>query len=80
MYLETIRDFLGWCTLINLGLLVVITVSLLLFHKKVGRLHARMFGFDASLVPLECYRFIAYYKMAVLIFNLAPYLALRIMG
>lgn len=80
MYLEPLRDFLGWCTLINLGLLVIITVSPLLFRKKVGRLHARMFGFDPSLAPLECYHFIAYYKMAVLIFNLAPYLALRIMG
>jgi hypothetical protein len=80
MYLEPFRDFLGWCTLINFGVLILMTVSLLLFRKKISGLHARMFGFSESQAPIEFYRFIAYYKMAVLIFNLVPYLALRVMA
>lgn len=80
MNLEPLRDFLGWCTLINFGVLILMTVSLLLFRKKISGLHARMFGFNESLVPIEFYRFIAYYKMTVLVFNLVPYLALRVMA
>lgn len=80
MNIETIRDFLGWCTLINFGVLLLMTTSLMLLRPMISRLHARMFGFNESLLPLEFYRFIAYYKMAVIIFNLVPYLALRVMA
>ncbi len=80
MTIETFRDFLGWCTLINFGILIVMTLALGLLRGKISTLHARMFGFNASLLPLEFYRFIAYYKMAVLIFNIVPYLALRVMA
>lgn len=80
MNVETFRDFLGWCTAINFGVLILMTLSIGLLRHKIGRLHSRMFGFDESHLPLEFYRFIAYYKMAVLIFNLVPYLALRVMA
>jgi hypothetical protein len=80
MNIETIRDFLGWCTLINFGVLILMTVSLVLLRPTITRLHARMFGFSETALPLEFYRFIAYYKIAVLIFNLVPYLALRVMA
>lgn len=80
MNIESIHDFLGWCTLINFGMLLLMTVSFVLLRSKISRLHARMFGFNESLLPLEFYRFIAYYKMAVLLFNLVPYLALRVMA
>lgn len=80
MNIETIRDFLGWCTLINIGVLLLMTVSLISMRPMISRLHARMFGFSESLLPMEFYRFIGYYKMAVLILNLVPYLALRVMA
>ncbi len=80
MTLETIRDFLGWSTLIHFGVLLVMTVSFGLLRGKISRLHSRIFGLDEALIPLEFYRFIAYYKMAVLIFSLVPYLALRVMA
>ncbi len=41
---------------------------------------ARWFGSSESVLSIEFYRFLAYYKMAVLLLNLVPYLALRIVG
>jgi len=50
MSMELIRGALGWCTLINWGLL------------------------------LWWWLFIAFFKIAIFLFNLVPYLALRIVG
>lgn len=80
MNFETLRDFLGWCTLLNFGLLLLMTFALMGCRRPVARLHARWFGFSESVLSIEFYRFLAHYKMAVLLFNLVPYLALRIVG
>lgn len=87
MSTETIRDFLGWCTLINFGFLILMTLAYCFQRNRIAKLHGLMFGFDVfrygesrARVGLELYRFIAYYKLAILIFNLVPYLALSIVA
>ena len=44
MNLETLREFLGWCTVINFGILLLSTAGILGARKAVARLHGRMFG------------------------------------
>ena len=80
MNIETIREFLAWCTLINLGLMIFTAIMLLALQGPISRLHARMLDLDETFVRQSYFRYLANYKIAFLIFNLVPYLALRIMA
>ena len=80
MNIETIREFLGWCTVINFGLMALVVVKLLLVRDWASRVHAKMFGFDEGSVREAYFQFVAYYKIAIIVFNLVPYIALTIMS
>lgn len=72
------REFLGWCVLINFGILGLSTISLVLFKEKVAHLHAKTFGVSSSDVKNHYFTYLANYKIVVIVFNLVPYLALLI--
>ena len=80
MNTETVREFLGWCTVINAGLLVFSSIMIVSCRKWIAGIHGRMFGLDEVEVSRAYFRYLANFKIAVLIFNLVPYIALRIMG
>lgn len=71
--------FLGWCTVVNMGILVIATLFLTLFKRVVIRFHSKAFGINASELPTIYFNYLANYKIVVLVFNFAPYLALKIM-
>ncbi|MCB1890551.1 MAG: hypothetical protein KDH20_23305 [Rhodocyclaceae bacterium] len=72
--------FLGWCSLLNLGLYALSAVAVTTFRPLTCRLHARLFGLDEASLPAEYLRFLGNYKILILVFNLVPYAALRLMG
>ncbi len=80
MTIETLTAFLGWCTLINVGLLIFSTLMISLGAKKFSELHAQMFGLEAADLPLAYFKYLGHYKIAILVFNLVPYLALKIIA
>ena len=80
MNIETIREFLGWCTVINFGLMALVLIKLLLIRDWASRVHAKMFGLDDASVREDYFQFVVYYKIAILVFNLVPYIALTIMS
>lgn len=75
-----LANFLGWCTLLNFGLLIFSSLMLVLFLKPVSQLHARLFNLDSADLSIVYFRFLANYKVLIIVFNLVPYLALRIMS
>tara|TARA_R110000850_G_scaffold62777_10_gene142509 strand:- start:1739 stop:2029 length:291 start_codon:yes stop_codon:yes gene_type:complete len=80
MTIELFRDFLGWCTVINSGLLILSSIMLIVMKGAVSSMHARMFGIDEESVKAVYFKYLGYYKLLILVFNLAPYLALRIVA
>lgn len=80
MNIETVRTFLAWCTAMNLGLLVLSALVVGCCQGPIRRLHAKLFGLDDAFLRQSYFRFLANYKIGILIFNLVPYLALRIMA
>ena len=42
------------------------------------KIHRKMFGLSEEVLSKEYFRYLANYKIAIFIFNLVPYLALRI--
>jgi len=80
MNIESIREFLGWCTVINLGIFIVTTIKILAIRDWASKIHAKMFKIDEESVRQIYFQFIAAYKIAIIVFNLAPYIALTLMA
>ena len=80
MTLETVRAVLAWCTVINLGLFIWWFLFFALAHDWMYRLHGRGFKITVEKFDSLHYAGMALFKMAILLFNLVPYLAMRIVG
>jgi len=79
MNIESIRHFFAWCTLINFVLLILWCLLTLGIPSLTG-LVIRLFNLDADKFRSLNFAGIMYYKLGIILFNLAPYLALRIIG
>ena len=80
MTLELIRNAFGWCAIINMGILLWWFLFFVFAHDLLYRVHGRWFK-----MPLERFDTIHYggmglFKLGIVLFNLVPYLALRIVG
>lgn len=78
--LELLTIFLGWTALINIAVLLFSTVMVLAIRERISKIHAKLFGLDQADVGRAYFQYLAQYKIAILVFNIAPYLALRIMA
>ena len=78
--IQTIREVLGWSTVLNLGVLIFSSIVLVIAGSPIKRLHAKMFGLSEGDLSRAYFQYLAQYKIAILMLNLAPYLALRIVG
>ncbi len=78
--LHELTNFLGWCTAINLGILIFSTLMLILTRTFAANLHSKMFQLDPATLPKMYFEYLGRYKLLIIVFNLVPYLALRIMG
>ncbi|WP_419168058.1 DUF6868 family protein [Halobacteriovorax sp.] len=77
--INSITEFLGWCTLINFGLLTLSTISIVLFRKFIIRTHSTLFGIKEKKLPKIYFKYLANFKLVVILLNLTPYIALKLM-
>ncbi len=75
---DTLTELLGWATIINICFLIVASISVMLMRNTMISLHGRMFGLDATDLSRAYFQYIAQYKIAIFVFNLVPYIALKI--
>lgn len=80
MTLEVIRDALAWCTVLNFGLLFLWAILLRMTHDWVFRIHGSMFAISREQFDAIHYGGMVAYKVGIILLNLVPYLALRIVG
>lgn len=76
--LDSLTGFLGWCSVINLGLLVVASLVLALVRGPISSIHGKMFGLSEADLSRAYFQYLSEYKIAIFVFNLVPYIALRI--
>lgn len=77
---ETLREFLGWCTAINFGMLTFASIVVVLMRSSISGIHAGMFSLEETDLSRAYFQYLAQYKIAIFVFNLVPYIALRIMA
>ena len=78
MSIETLRDALLWCAVINYGVLIVWFLFFIFAHDRLHRLHGKLFRLSVEQFDALHYGGMTLYKVGILLFNLVPYVALRI--
>ena len=80
MTLEAIRDVLAWCSVINIGLLLFWWLWFMLAHDFMYRFHGKWFKLSVEKFDAINYALIGFFKIGIILFNVVPYFALRIIG
>lgn len=78
MLIDKIGMFLGWCTVINLLILLLWFLAFSRAHNMMYLMHGKWFKVSRETFDAIHYTSMAFYKMFILIFNLVPLIALRI--
>jgi len=78
MTIQTLREFLLWCAVINIGILMCWGLMFLLVHDWIYRMHGKFFKLSVETFDAIHYSGIAVYKIAIFMFSIVPYLALLI--
>lgn len=78
MTIEELSAFLGWCTVLNFGLLLLWGLGMLGAGERIYRLHSKWFPMPRENFHTVMYALLGLFKMGWAFFNLVPYLALRI--
>jgi len=79
MYINEITTFLGWCTVINIAIYAFSALFIIVFKNFTITLQSKLIDIDAEELPTLYFKYLANFKLAVIIFNLTPYIALRLM-
>lgn len=80
MDMVQLQSFLGWCIIINYALLLFWFALLPRAGSWVYGFQARLFGIDPATVRDEHFHLMGQFKLMIMIFNIAPWLALLLMG
>ena len=79
MTAESLRHFFAWSAAINISVLLFWIAWMMCAPDFVYRIHTRWFKMSMDQFYAIHYRGIIYFKIAIFLFNVVPYLALRIM-
>lgn len=80
MTIEFARSFLLWCLLINYGLLVVWALFFVFARDWMRRVHGRWFRLSDEQFDAIHYAGMAFFKILVFVFVLAPWIALTVLA
>ncbi len=80
MSTDLVRGALGWCAIINYGVLLLWFLGFWFAHDWIYRLHSQWFPMTVEQFNAIHYGAMAVYKIGVLLFNLVPYVALLIVS
>ena len=78
MTIEMLRKFFAWCSVINLAMLAVWVLGFLTARDVFHRLHQKFFRLTDEKMDAMHYAGMGLFKAAIMIFNVVPYLVLRI--
>ena len=63
-----------------MGLLILTFLVVTLLRSTILQIHSKMFGLSEEDLVRAYFQYMAQYKIVVLVFFLAPYVALKLMG
>ena len=79
MNLDQLTELFKWMLIINVGLLILTTISVILLRNFMIRLHTSLFGISKEQFAFAVYGYLGMYKIIVIVFNIVPYIALLLL-
>ena len=79
MDINQVTMFFGWCSVINLAVFAFSALFIIVFKDFTTGIHSKLMGVDAAQLPALYFKFMGDFKMFIIIFNLTPYIALKLM-
>jgi len=80
MDIQTLTTFFMWCTIINGGLLLLSTLVMMIMPDFVYTVQSKWFPISRQTFDVVIYCFLGLFKVLFIVFNIAPYAALLIIG
>lgn len=78
--IETLTTFLGWCSVLNLGLLISGGTIISMAHDAFGEIAGKMMGVTSGQAKIIIFTVLRQYRFFIIFFNIVPYIALKIMA
>jgi hypothetical protein len=75
-----LANFLAWCTIIDYSLLMLWFSAFTIGHDWLHLMHGKWFDLTKEQFDIVNYGGMALFKLFIFLFNLVPYLALRIIA
>jgi hypothetical protein len=80
MSISQLTELLGWASVINVGYLFLATIVVMFMRGTVPSIYSKLFNIDEKTLSAKYFDFLSNYKVVTLVFMVAPYIALKIMG
>ena len=80
MTISQLTEQLGWASVINIAYLLLATLVLMFMRGTISSIHSKMLDIDEKELSSKYFDFLSIYKIVTLVFIVAPYIALKIMG
>lgn len=80
MDIQILTTFFMWCTILNGGILTLWTLFCVFAPDLVYRTQSKFFPIPRETFNIIIYSFLGLFKIFFLVFNVAPYLTLLIIG
>ncbi len=80
MTIEALIKFLGWMTMVNVTIFLFSTLVVVAMRVTITAIHSRLFGLDEKDLGRAYFQYLGQYKIAIIVLNIAPYIALRIVA
>jgi hypothetical protein len=77
---EELANFLAWCAILNYSMLLIWFCIFSLGHNWLHIMHGKWFELTQQQFDLVNYYGMGLFKLFIFFFNLAPYIALRIIS
>lgn len=78
MTIDLVESVLGWATIINLSIVTLWFLIVVCWRDGLFRLHSKWFKLSEENFDTIHYAAMAFYKLCTYLFNLVPYLAIKI--
>lgn len=78
--IETLATFIGWCAVINIGIILVALAFFSVAREWMVRISVKIFDVSDDEAKVTLFRVFQQYRIAVVVFNVVPYFALKLMG
>lgn len=79
MTMQELANFFGWCSVVNIAFYLFTVTALWLMGGAYSWMVTRIFKVSEEASSDLALNYVANFKVVIIVFNLTPYIALRIM-